>query len=322
MKKIICILTVIVTVIFSVTAVAEISQLNSEKKILKTEKNFCEDPMFELLKSNIPDVNEKEKAMVEYGKRKVLGLISENEAEYLYNCLKETDNFEAVFEAYDFIKEFDKDTKLVKDIVKLHDKENINWVKNAYAKVTKTENKLLTYEKRKEYFKKGISEKQMAIAEKLSLKGNKKIEDVLKKFLNKKSSISMLKDEYSEELSGLTAVMLKLKNLKDEDYEKLENAIYLNKLTGESIIKALQYEDIEGEISEYKRQAASKARLELINSGLISENYGKSEGKIKFDDKVHKMTLDLGVPQETIDTLKKEGYSIIDIYNMYITKED
>lgn len=316
------ILGVVCLSIVIVLANGEIQKMFKSDESLNIEikeipENFCNDPMFELLKEKYSDENEAQKAILEYGKRKALGEIYGNE-EYLYSCVFNDINFFNLIKAYDFCKEIDYDISISDDMCTYFDGEDREWTKNAFYIISGKEQ--LNAKEKTDYIKNGLDPEKLSLAEKISLRKNCPTKEIIERILNNESCVSLLADENIENISIFSKLRLKFKNIDYENYEKIKNVIYLNEITGESIFKLLEYEDLDKELSDYKNSVKEKVRRELINKGYLNENFGKSNGEIKFEEQIYNMLLELGVTEEEISQLKFQNTDIVEIYNMKLNE--
>lgn len=320
-KKIIS-LIIAVTCLFAVIAFAAeeipiIAERSEPVQINGKEvpDDFCDDPMFELIRENYSDETERETAMLEYAKRKALGE-TENNKDYLYSCVENGADIINLLKAYDFWLETNESVEIVGKMCDYYDSEDNNWVKNAYYAVSDNAGERLTKEELETYFKNGLTEKQINFAENMSLKGKSSIKEILERLKNKENVLSIYESECGENFSFLTKMRANLQGAGIENYQKLEAAAYLHKVTDESFLSLMKEDDLEEKINDYRRKTRENARNKLIKSGLISENQGKREEQIRFEDRIHQMVLEMGVSEEEIAELKNMNYGIVQIYNM------
>jgi len=228
------------------------------------------------------------------------------ELKYLNNLLEKGYSEGVIQEVYEFWLTTDEDFSMIGDLCALSDElYGINWVENAFNKLTNNSHGVLDVEDIEAYYKKGLTYEDIYTANILSRKKGKTIQGILDDMLSGKTNFEII-DE-----SGITFDKEKVKN-------KLNNvnsavALHIAKSKKVNIedlptddSKILEYlNDIEDK--EYNKNIAT-VKEKLTSVGIAPEKIDR-EKRIK-DNNAHKQkALENGFDVYTINSFRRRGYS-------------
>jgi len=233
-----------------------------------------------------------------------------HEIEYLNTLLEEGYSEGVIIEIYEFWKTTDEDFSMIGDLCKLSDSMyGINWVENAFNKLTNYSHGVLSVEDIEKYYEQGITYEQICSANILSRKKGNTIQGILDEILSGKDNLEIIEDAGVESKNNVGR--RKMENINMMFALKIMNNEHL-----EDEIIPLDEEDIETRIADFEnktfRNNVVMARKELAAAGIVQEEIDKAEKKRK-DDASRESAIDHGLNIYQIESLRRRGYTYEEI---------